>query len=171
MHPRIPSIVRCHKAGCHYFAPTNQFLVDFIARYLAIFNSSINFIIYCLVGSQFRNVLLQMLGLKINKIPEDRSKSGKTSSREFHSFNMVSPASLMSLKLHHSTTRTTMDCEEAQSLLVTLTQHYTRSVSPMSQMTITLEDSPISATTGMFNLTFSSSSLYSNCALATDTKL
>ena len=72
-HPRIPSILKCHKAGYYYFAPTNQFLVDFIARYLAIFNSSINFVIYCLVGSQFRNVLFQILGLRILNISEEIS--------------------------------------------------------------------------------------------------
>ena len=65
--------MKCHKAGYYYFSPTNQFLVDFIARYLAIFNSSINFVIYCLVGSQFRNVLLKMFGLKILNTPEERS--------------------------------------------------------------------------------------------------
>ena len=64
---RIPTILKCFESGTFYFPPINQWLVDFLARYLAILNSSINFIIYCLVGSQFRNVLLEILGFKKGK--------------------------------------------------------------------------------------------------------
>ena len=171
--------MRCHKAGYHYFAPTNQFLVDFIARYLAIFNSSINFVIYCLVGSQFRNVLLQMLGLKVLKVPEERSKSRKPENQIIlHGYTItVPPASSMSYKLQQSTIRTTLDCEKSQSLLVTLTQSCTRAVSPMSQvsgssqLTLTVEDSPMS-TSRMFNLTVSTSSSSSSAFTHTfDTKV
>ena len=38
--------------------PEWQFVMDHAARYLVLLNSSINFIIYCLAGNQFRSVLL-----------------------------------------------------------------------------------------------------------------
>ena len=63
---RIPSILRCFESGQYYFAPTTQWLIDLLARYLAILNSSINFFIYCLVGTEFRATLLTMFGLKKN---------------------------------------------------------------------------------------------------------
>ena len=43
-----------------YFAPLEQWLCDFVARYLVILNSSVNFIIYCLVGSEFRKAFGQV---------------------------------------------------------------------------------------------------------------
>ena len=44
-----------------YFVPELQLVVDMITRYLAVINSSINFIIYCLAGSQFRHKLLDIV--------------------------------------------------------------------------------------------------------------
>ena len=38
-----------------------QFVMDQTARYLVVLNSSVNFIIYCLAGAQFRSVLLSTL--------------------------------------------------------------------------------------------------------------
>ena len=40
------------------------YIMDFTARFLVILNSSINFLIYCMVGSKFRGRLLEMLKLK-----------------------------------------------------------------------------------------------------------
>ena len=57
--------MRCFQNNVFYFAPIEQWLVDFVARYLVILNSSINFIIYCLVGSDFRKAFLQMFGFGV----------------------------------------------------------------------------------------------------------
>ena len=50
-----------------YFGPEWQLVVDMIARYLAVINSSINFIIYCLAGKQFRRVLATVLHLRTGR--------------------------------------------------------------------------------------------------------
>ena len=40
------------------------YIMDFTARFLVILNSSINFLIYCMAGRQFRNGLKLMLRIK-----------------------------------------------------------------------------------------------------------
>ena len=45
------------------------YIMDFTARFLVILNSSINFLIYCMVGSKFRGRLLEMLKLKQDGTP------------------------------------------------------------------------------------------------------
>ena len=50
-----------------YFGPEWQLVVDMITRYLAVINSSINFIIYCVAGKQFRSVLATLLHLKTER--------------------------------------------------------------------------------------------------------
>ena len=62
---RISTILRCHKIRAHYFAPTNQFLFDSVARLFAVINCASNFIIYCMVGTQFRAELLLMVGYEV----------------------------------------------------------------------------------------------------------
>ena len=59
-----------------YFGPEWQHMVDIMARYLAVLNSSINFIIYCVAGKQFRNVFFTLFHLKtettIQNLAEER---------------------------------------------------------------------------------------------------
>ena len=59
--------------------------MDFAARYLAILNSSINFFIYCLVGTQFRSTLLDILRVKKNlPVPDiqvDRIESTRVTNK------------------------------------------------------------------------------------------
>ena len=47
-----------------YLVPESQLVVDMVSRYLAVINSSSNFIIYCLAGKQFRTVFAILLHLR-----------------------------------------------------------------------------------------------------------
>ena len=53
----IPNILECYERNCRYYISSKRWLLDKIIRYLVILNSSINFFIYCFVGSNFRNTL------------------------------------------------------------------------------------------------------------------
>ena len=55
---RYRLVVHCVLSSPSYMVPEWQFVMDHAARYLVLLNSSINFIIYCLAGNQFRSVLL-----------------------------------------------------------------------------------------------------------------
>ncbi|XP_023333939.1 FMRFamide receptor, partial [Eurytemora carolleeae] len=59
----IGTILRCYSNNLKYYTPTWQWCADSVARYLAVVNSSINFLIYCLAGSQFRSELKKTLGM------------------------------------------------------------------------------------------------------------
>jgi hypothetical protein len=62
-------MVECFNSpAASYYGPEWQLVVDMFARYLAVVNSSINFIIYCVAGKQFRNVLLTLFHLKTETI-------------------------------------------------------------------------------------------------------
>ena len=62
---RYNLMVKCFNAPAgSYFGPEWQLVVDIITRYLAVINSSINFIIYCVAGKQFRRVLAILLHLR-----------------------------------------------------------------------------------------------------------
>jgi len=55
---RFRVVVLCVLSSYNYSVPEWQWVMDQVARYLVVLNSSINFIIYCLAGKQFRCVLL-----------------------------------------------------------------------------------------------------------------
>ena len=58
-------MVECFNSpAASYYGPECQLVVDMLARYLAVVNSSINFIIYCVAGKQFRNVSSTPLHLR-----------------------------------------------------------------------------------------------------------
>ena len=58
-------MVECFKSPAgEYFVPEWQMVLDMITRYLAVINSSSNFIIYCVAGKQFRKVLAILLHLR-----------------------------------------------------------------------------------------------------------
>ena len=57
----IPSILDCYDRQCGYFITSKRWIADIIVRYLVMLNSSTNFLIYCFVGSNFRNTLMVSL--------------------------------------------------------------------------------------------------------------
>ena len=64
-HCRYGLMVNCFDSPFgSYFVPESQLVVDMVMRYLAVINSSSNFIIYCMAGKQFRRVLATLLHLR-----------------------------------------------------------------------------------------------------------
>jgi len=57
----MPALEKCFKADYHYHQGKITYIVDSWARFLVILNSSVNFIIYCLVGSDFQSKLKETL--------------------------------------------------------------------------------------------------------------
>ena len=57
----IPDILECHRRKCRYYISSQRWMADSIIRYLVMLNSSINFIIYCFVGTNFRQTLIRAL--------------------------------------------------------------------------------------------------------------
>ena len=58
---QLYSVELCYHHHLDYHIKKETYLLDFAARFLVILNSSINFIIYCLAGSQFRHKLLDIV--------------------------------------------------------------------------------------------------------------
>ena len=58
---RMSTILTCNRINAFYFPPTGQIILDLVAQFLAVVNSSANFLIYCLMGSQFREELIKMM--------------------------------------------------------------------------------------------------------------
>ena len=58
---RLNTVEQCFEADEDYHVSKLTYILDFVARFLVVLNSSINFVIYCFVGSQFRIELSAML--------------------------------------------------------------------------------------------------------------
>ena len=58
---QLTRIEMCYEAGLDYYQEKLTYILDFLARFLVVINCSINFVIYCLVGSQFRTELSTMM--------------------------------------------------------------------------------------------------------------
>ena len=54
---RIPEIITCYEEKQTYHILTWHINLDMVARLCAVINSSVNFIIYCCAGKQFRACL------------------------------------------------------------------------------------------------------------------
>ena len=59
---RMPRILNCLNSDTFYFAPHLQWVFDFFARLFTVINSSINFFIYSMPGSEFRRGIGSFLG-------------------------------------------------------------------------------------------------------------
>ena len=57
----IPNIIECYERKCPYYISSKRWLLDSIIRFLVMLNSSINFIIYCFMGSTFRRTLKELV--------------------------------------------------------------------------------------------------------------
>ena len=60
---QLTTVEECYEHGLDYHVSKQTYILDFLARFLVILNSSVNFLIYCLVGSEFRSKLSSSLGL------------------------------------------------------------------------------------------------------------
>ena len=60
---QLSTVELCYQQGQDFNILKITYLLDFTARFLVILNSSINFIIYCVAGSQFRQKLMTILNL------------------------------------------------------------------------------------------------------------
>jgi len=61
---QLKIVEKCFKNNLEYHMPKLTYILDFVARFLVILNSSINFLIYCMVGSEFRSNLFAMMGIR-----------------------------------------------------------------------------------------------------------
>ena len=57
----IPNILDCYEKNCGYYITSSRWIADIVVRYLVLLNSAVNFIIYCFVGTNFRNTLMMSL--------------------------------------------------------------------------------------------------------------
>ena len=60
----IPTLLECYDRQCPYHISSMRWLLDSIIRYLVMLNSSINFIIYCFMGSNFRKNLHKLVSMQ-----------------------------------------------------------------------------------------------------------
>ena len=77
---QLSTVEKCYKLGLDFHIYKTTYLLDFTARFLVILNSSINFIIYCMAGSQFRHKLLTIFSISRTTsskfLPSTKLRSG-----------------------------------------------------------------------------------------------
>jgi len=66
----LSTVEQCYEHDLDYHVSKETYILDFIARFLVILNSSLNFVIYCLVGSEFRSKMFS----RMNRRSGRRSK-------------------------------------------------------------------------------------------------
>ena len=60
----LTTVERCYEHDLDYHVSKETYILDFLARFLVILNSSVNFLIYCLVGSEFKSKLFSILKIR-----------------------------------------------------------------------------------------------------------
>ena len=73
----LNTVKKCYEHGQNYEVPKQTYILDFIARFLVILNSSVNFLIYCLTGSAFRSKLLIRMGWRRMERMRRRREGGR----------------------------------------------------------------------------------------------
>ena len=58
---QLRTVEQCYENDQEYTISKQAYVLDFFARLLVILNSSVNFLIYCMVGSEFRSKLCTRL--------------------------------------------------------------------------------------------------------------
>ena len=66
----IPSILDCFSRQCGYFLSSSRWIMDILVRYLVMLNSSTNFLIYCFVGSNFRQTLVKSMNIFLGRVED-----------------------------------------------------------------------------------------------------
>ena len=61
---QLREVEQCYENGLDYHVSKQTYILDFLARFLVILNSSVNFLIYCLVGSEFRAKLCSSMRMR-----------------------------------------------------------------------------------------------------------
>ncbi|XP_023346074.1 FMRFamide receptor isoform X2 [Eurytemora carolleeae] len=72
----IRTVEKCLDNGIFFNISEETYIADFIARLCAVLNSSINFIIYCMFGTEFRKQLFLKFG--IGSLGRNGSRHGQT---------------------------------------------------------------------------------------------
>ena len=72
---QLSTVEECYEHGLDYHVSKQTYILDFLARLAVILNSSVNFVIYCLVGSEFRSKLSHSLRRR------ERRRGGLTKSQ------------------------------------------------------------------------------------------
>ena len=61
---QLSTVEQCYEHDLDYHVSKETYILDFLARFLVILNSSVKFLIYCLVGSEFKSKLFSILKIR-----------------------------------------------------------------------------------------------------------
>ena len=71
---QLQNVELCYETGQEYNLSKQDYICDIIARFLVILNSSVNFLIYCVVGTDFRTRLYSKLHIARPCPPPDTKR-------------------------------------------------------------------------------------------------
>ena len=100
---QLSTVEECYEHGLDYHVSKQTYILDFLARFLVIVNSSVNFVIYCLVGSEFRAKLFTSLRIRSSGRRRMVSSRRKEISEEGRGED-ISSDGLVSTRLNMDTT-------------------------------------------------------------------